>query len=465
MKKVYDTNVYLNNLEIIEEDLKNKSTIIIPLIILKELDKLKYDNISARNAIKKIIDQKNKYKEQIIFDFDDVKENISLENILGALANNKYSNNLNNDIKILNIAKKHNAKVITYDLSMSLIGNSLDVEVEILNEIYKDEEIYSPYKYITSKNAINTLFKNVNPFLNSYDLADKYIYDNIKKLFKDSPEYLGQKYILLTNDKNEIEYAYCVNPLKFKLERIDNLPESSSIETPFSVIKGLDVYQKIAIYTLKNAPNVLLLGKYGSGKTLLATAYSIYKTDFDNQKKSLITRPNIGLDSRYDIGFLPGNKDDKLIEQLNGFLSSMYFIAGDTRSQNKESITLDFVKNELFFRYFDIMPLNMIQGLSVNNNTIFLIDEVQLISIPYMIMILSRITEKSKLVLIGDTKQSYNVIKPSESGLIKLLKIMNYESKKLEKLNVRKDIKKYLAVVELKNSYRSPLTEISDILF
>ena len=56
MKKVYDTNVYLNNLEIIEEDLKNKSTIIIPLIILKELDKLKYDNISARNAIKKIID-------------------------------------------------------------------------------------------------------------------------------------------------------------------------------------------------------------------------------------------------------------------------------------------------------------------------------------------------------------------------------------------------------------------------
>ena len=143
----------------------------------------------------------------------------------------------------------------------------------------------------------------------------------------------------------------------------------------------------------------------------------------------------------------------------------MYFIAGDTRSQNKESITLDFVKNELFFRYFDIMPLNMIQGLSVNNNTIFLIDEVQLISIPYMIMILSRITEKSKLVLIGDTKQSYNVIKPSESGLIKLLKIMNYESKKLEKLNVRKDIKKYLAVVELKNSYRSPLTEISDILF
>ena len=74
---------------------------------------------------------------------------------------------------------------------MSLIGNSLDVEVEILNEIYKDEEIYSPYKYITSKNAINTLFKNVNPFLNSYDLADKYIYDNIKKLFKDSPEYLG----------------------------------------------------------------------------------------------------------------------------------------------------------------------------------------------------------------------------------------------------------------------------------
>ena len=53
-----------------------------------------------------------------------------------------------------------------------------------------------------------------------------------------------------------------------------------------------------------------------------------------------------------------------------------------------------------------------------------LVDEVQLISVDYMSMILSRPTENGKLIMMGDLAQSYDVVKPSESGLLKLLRAL-----------------------------------------
>jgi len=80
-----------------------------------------------------------------------------------------------------------------------------------------------------------------------------------------------------------------------------------------TTFKPIDEYQICAIYSLKNASATLILGKYGSGKTLLATAYAL-NYSANNGRKAFISRPNIGLDSRYDIGFLPGNVNDKMIE-------------------------------------------------------------------------------------------------------------------------------------------------------
>jgi predicted ribonuclease YlaK len=77
------------------------------------------------------------------------------------------------------------------------------------------------------------------------------------------------------------------------------------------------------------------------------------------------------------------------------------------------------------------------------------VDEAQLITIDYMSMILSRPSESGKLILLGDLKQTYGVVKPSESGLLKLLRSLPHRS---------------IAYVELQNSYRSPLLEVADKL-
>jgi predicted ribonuclease YlaK len=64
-------------------------------------------------------------------------------------------------------------------------------------------------------------------------------------------------------------------------------------------------------------------------------------------------------------------------------------------------------------------------------------------------MILSRPSESGRLILLGDLGQTYDVVKPSESGLLKLLRVLPHRS---------------IAYVDLKNSYRSEILEVAEML-
>jgi PhoH-like ATPase len=158
-------------------------------------------------------------------------------------------------------------------------------------------------------------------------------------------------------------------------------------------------------------------------------------------KKIFITRPPIGISSTYDIGFLPGNKDEKMLEWAGGFLSALNYIYRDAKV-----INYDTIKNKLFFEKFEIIPLNMIQGVSILEGEILIVDEVQLITKDYMSMILSRMSEGSKLFLLGDLNQTYSTLEKENSGLYKLQQLLPHEA---------------MAHVELKNIYRNKLTELA----
>jgi len=232
--------------------------------------------------------------------------------------------------------------------------------------------------------------------------------------------------------------AYCFNPVKNKIERIDNIPQTSKLRIKnANIFTPLDIYQKCAVYAMVNSDATLLTGRFGSGKTLIATATALSLTN----KKIFITRPPIGISSDYDIGFLPGSKDEKMVEWAGGFLSALNFLYKGTKGENYDSI-----KNRLFFEKFEIIPLNMIQGVSILEGEILIVDEVQLITKEYMSMILSRMSEGSKLFLLGDINQTYSTINKEESGLYKLQQILPHEA---------------IAWVDLKNIYRNKLTEVA----
>ncbi len=239
---------------------------------------------------------------------------------------------------------------------------------------------------------------------------------------------------VITNDGVR-DLAYCYNPYK-GIERIDNIPETSKIRIKDAkIFTPLDIYQKCAVYSLKEAPATLLTGRFGSGKTLIATAMALSLT----KKKIFITRPPIGISSDYDIGFLPGSKDEKMLEWAGGFLSALNFLY-------RERQNYDTIKNKLFFEKFEIIPLNMIQGVSILEDEVLIVDEVQLITREYMSMILSRMSEGSKLFLLGDLNQTYSTIAKQDSGLFRLQQLMPHEA---------------ISWVDLKNIYRNKLTELA----
>ena len=424
-----DTNLYLDDPNIINKLAGQYNKILIPVTVLKELDKKKYHkdlSYSARNAIRSILDFTARHIDQTIFDttvYTDIEP----------------------DSRIISSDKKYSAVLATKDISMSIIADSMGLKT-IIHDIVMNN-IFNPYVYVD----MNDLFdaSEEDTFSYGQEYADEEEYLKMIAIFSKIAGYeLDEDYwwFAIIDVKKEKPIIYANNPMKHKLVRIDNRSEYREIQTEGSSIKARDCYQVCAIYALEEAPHTLLTGRWGSGKTLIATAHTLARS----KKKAFITRAPLGLNSKYDIGFLPGDMSAKMLDWLQGFMSALYYLYSNTRSDADGSgKTYDYVRDRIFPEKFQIMPMNSIQGLSLLDNDTLIVDEAQLITIDYMSMILSRPSETGRLVLLGDIKQSYDVVKPSESGLLKLLRVLPH---------------KYMAYVELQNSYRSPILELADKL-
>jgi PhoH-like ATPase len=428
MKKtiLIDTNLLLDDANVIYKLSKEYEKILLPLTVLKELDDKKYNpdlSYSARNAIHVISQFKEEYPDKIIF-------HIGPDEITGP------------DARIINAAEKTGADLATKDMSMSIQANAKGIDTKIYDVVLNN--IFNPYVYINHEK----LYIEEDVFA----YGQKYTGDNYKNILKLFSKAANRKlnknawFFVFLNIETERPIIYANNPTKHIFDRIDNNQLYLEIKLGNGIIiKARDSYQNCALYALQEAPHCLITGKYGTGKTLLSVAHTLAY----GYRKSFITRPPIGLDRRYDIGFMPGQKEDKMMDWLTGFLSALYYIYGNSRGQTKDGVGYDHIKDVIFKESFEILPMNAMQGLSLLDYDILLRDEPQVVSIDYLSIILSRPSETGKLILMGDLAQSYTAIRPAESGLLKLLRVLPHRS---------------LAYVELQNSYRSDILEIADLL-
>lgn len=420
-----DTNLLLDDANILYKLSKEYEKILITLTVLKELDKHKYDpdlSYSARNAIRAIREFKNEFPDKLIFNVSD--EEIS-----------------NNDKFIIDAALKYKSAIATKDISMSIIAEVKGLDTKIYDVVMNN--LFNPYIYI----RVEQIYEHTPTFAWGRSYGGKEYSELISMLEKITEKEVSRDawFFVIIQAERDRPYVYANHPYTSLLVRIDNDPAYMEITTDGKKIKALDIFQNCAIFALKEAPHCLITGRWGSGKTLLSTAYALATSN----KKVFITRPPVGINKKYDLGFLPGDKAEKMVEWLGGFTSALYYIYGNTSGQVSKDTSYDYVKETLFKQLFEVLPLNSIQGLSLLDNDVMMVDEVQLLSVDYMSMILSRPSETGKLILMGDLKQTYNVVKPSESGLLKLLRVLPHKS---------------IAYVELKDSYRSDLLEVADML-
>lgn len=149
---------------------------------------------------------------------------------------------------------------------------------------------------------------------------------------------------------------------------------------------------------------VTLIGKAGTGKTLLALAAGIRRTTEDGVfSRLLVSRPVMPLGR--DIGFLPGDVDEKLNPWMQPIFDNLeiLFTQGNSNRGNKDKGFLDLLENGTI----QVEPLTYIRGRSLPHQYL-IIDESQNLTPHEVKTIITRCGEGTKIILTGDPQQIDN---------------------------------------------------------
>ncbi len=188
-------------------------------------------------------------------------------------------------------------------------------------------------------------------------------------------------------------------------------------------IRALNKEQKFALELLvdDDVKVVTLVGRAGTGKTLLALAVGLEKVlEQKTYSRLLITRPVTPMMGN-DLGYLPGTKEDKLRPWMQPIYDNLEFLLSACDEP------LD-VLNDLMDRgMVEMEALTYIRGRSIPRQLI-ICDEAQNLS-PHMIKTLvTRVGEGTKIVFTGDPEQiDHPYLDASSNGLSYLVEKLKGE--------------------------------------
>jgi len=169
---------------------------------------------------------------------------------------------------------------------------------------------------------------------------------------------------------------------------------------------------------------VTLLGKAGTGKTLLALAAGIYQTIEDQTYlRMLVSRPIYPLGR--DIGYLPGGVEDKLNPWMQPIHDNMELLANQSTTNTGTSESYhDLIESGLV----QVEPLTYIRGRSIPNQFI-VVDEAQNLTPHEVKTIITRVGHGTKIVFTGDPYQIDNpYVDSSNNGLTYLTDRFQHEA-------------------------------------
>lgn len=159
---------------------------------------------------------------------------------------------------------------------------------------------------------------------------------------------------------------------------------------------------------------VTLVGKAGTGKTLLAIAAGLLKTTEENvYQRLLVSRPIFPLGK--DLGYLPGDVEEKLNPWMMPIFDNMEFLMGLTARDKRHGRSY---RELVDMGAVQIEPLTYIRGRSIPAQYM-IVDEAQNLTPHEVKTIISRAGEGTKIVLTGDPSQIDNpYVDATNNGLI-----------------------------------------------
>lgn len=375
----------------------------ISIVSIEENDGLKKNpeiGYQARDATKKL---KNATNVKIEIDYDFSFENRFL----------KHSN----DNFILGFAyqvwRNDNEFVfLTDDFNLYLKAVALNIPCDLFE--YKDIDFdYKGYKVIT---------------MSPQEMSDHYSKpSNIYGL-------LNNEYLLIENEDENIVDQQRWNNVKGFIP----LNAKSITSRYLDELKPKDPYQIIAIDSLDNMAFTLLFGVAGSAKTLLSLSWIMKGIQSQEIDKCVIIFNSVPLKNNQVQGFYPGNRDAKLLQSsLGGILSSKFGAMSAVEDLIEEGKLL-------------LIPTSEIRGIEISEKDCILVTEAQNIDAYTMRTIIQR--AKCKIIIEGDMLEQRDLRSnsPQDNGMQRAIEVF-------------KDTK-YFSCVKLKNTYRSPMCEIAQMI-
>lgn len=387
---VLDTNVILHDYKCIHNFEEND--IYIPIVVLEELDNFKKGNeqinfnarefareldlIADESLFKKgapLGDRKGRLYILTGVDYPDIiarsfTERTADHRILATTYALREQN------------KKQKTILVTKDINLRMKALSIGLDAEdYINDKVTDFNIFEK-TYETYENVVPEVIDRMYSGENSIALDELEFAADIEP----------QECFVLKSNRSSVMARY--NPASGLVRRIEKERcygiEPRNAEQAFAMNVLMDDDIKL----------VALTGKSGTGKTLLALAAALQKSE--TYKQILLARPIVALSNK-DLGFLPGDEKHKIAPYMQPLFDNLNVIKHNFAYQGKEIRQIEEMqKNDQLL----IEALAYIRGRSLSD-TFFIVDEAQNLTPHEIKTIITRAGEGTKIVFTGDIQQ------------------------------------------------------------
>jgi PhoH-like ATPase len=401
-KIVVDTNVILFDALAINKF--RGADIFIPFSVIEEIDRFKRDlGENGRNArhFSRFVD--------VLRDKGSLAQGVALENsksYVYVLSDFNFSGlpaemNLSiPDHRILATAftlkqqnKNAEVELVTKDINLRIKADVFGIEA-------KD---YDP-----ENTHLEDMYKGLKEIELDPDQIDRFYRERGLELPAEGEQKLFANQYLIMKDRANPNHS-AIGRYDGKQERV--VPLISPTESVWG-IHPRNMEQSFAFDALLNDEIlfVSLVGKAGTGKTLLALAAGLHKTlDEGRFQRLLVSRPIFPMGR--DIGYLPGDVEQKLNPWMQPIFDNVEFLLGaDKKAAGRAQ---ELINQGML----NIEPLTYIRGRSIPSQYL-IVDESQNLTPHEIKTIVTRAGQGTKVVLTGDAYQIDNpYIDASNSGL------------------------------------------------
>ncbi len=403
---VVDTNVLLHNPSALFLFADNE--VVLPFDVIEELDKFKTQNDDLGRNARSVIRHLDRLRET-----GKLSEGVPVPETGGRVRivldeEQKLCPHLNlntPDNRIIccawHLMREGKPVVfISKDINARIKSDTLGIKTEDFEAQKVDfERLYSGYVDVpVMTSTIDALFKD-------------------KQLKLPDVELMANQFVLLKDQQDENHTALA----RVKGDTGVLMPVRPRRSPGFGLMpRNLQQTMALDLLMDDSVKLVSLVGSAGTGKTLLALAAGMTKVLNENiYQKLLVARPIMPLGR--DIGYLPGDKDEKLTAWMQPIFDNMGYLLSNRLSADGQTTHASLSTVEQRIRQLMesaqvvLEPLTYIRGRSIPHQ-FMIVDEAQNLTPHEVKTIASRVGEGTKLVLTGDASQIDNPYLDSSSN-------------------------------------------------